>query len=71
MTKVKEKILKEIDVLNESDLLYLFDYISRLKIPQQNISIEKKFNNEEIKTILNKISGNLSDDIKLLREDRI
>ncbi len=70
--EIKEKTIKELDNLNTSKLLALYDIILSWKSSKEE---KKNYNNSksylEVREILKNINGNLSEDIILMREERI
>ena len=71
MTLIKERLLNEIDKLDESSLFYAYDLLIKLNQIRQKKNSNKKFHFLEIRKILDKTSKSLADDIVEMREERI
>jgi len=69
--KSKERLLKEIETLSNSNILKLYDLVLTLK-EQEEIKKEKsKKNYMHTRQALRNCKGSLSDDIKEERNERI
>ncbi|OHD10378.1 MAG: hypothetical protein A2086_02275 [Spirochaetes bacterium GWD1_27_9] len=71
MLVIKERLLNEIEKLDENEMFFAYDVISNINIHKNNLSKKRKYNHESIRNILNKTNKNLSDEIIEMREDRI
>ena len=68
MTLIKERLLNEIDKLDESSLFYAYDLLIKLNQIRQEKNSNKKFHFLEIRKILDKTSKSLADDIVEMRK---
>lgn len=71
--KVREKIIETIEHLNEEEILKLYDFalmLMRTERVSPHTQLDYK-NIQRIQQLLSSITGNLSDDISLEREDRV
>ena len=71
--KINEQAIKELESLGPSELMKIYEMIISLKSPQKKHKAQKKGAPVYIKVrnILKQCKGSLSEDILLLREDRI
>jgi len=69
--QVKERLIKEIQDMPPEDLMNVYEMVLDLKRQKSAPSIGKKRAYLEVQEILEKCAGSLSDDISLMREDRI
>lgn len=71
--KVKERLLEELDELEGSDLLRIYDNVLRIKSDKKSRRSEKNGKKPyvECQEALSECKGNLSDDIIENRKERI
>lgn len=69
--QVKERLIKEIQELPPEDVMNVYELVLDLKKQKGVATREKKQAYLEVQEILAACSGTLSQDISLLREDRV
>ncbi len=70
--KIKEQTIKELETLGSSELIKVYEMIISLKTKQEKYKAKKgKLAYLRVRNDLKQCRGSLSDDISLLREDRI
>ncbi|MDI6891228.1 MAG: hypothetical protein QMC83_09900 [Thermodesulfovibrionales bacterium] len=69
--KIKEQAIKELELLGPSELMKLYEIIISLKTKPKKPKIKKELGYLRVRKALAQCKGALSDDILLLREDRI
>ncbi len=69
--QVKERLIKEIQDLPPEDVMNVYEMVLDLKNQKSVPSTGKKRAYLEVQEILEKCRGSLSEDISLLREDRL
>jgi hypothetical protein len=69
--QVKERLIKEIQDLPPEDVMNVYEMVLDLKKQKNVPSTGKKRSYIEVQEILKKCTGSLSEDISLLREDRL
>ena len=68
---VKERLIKEIHNLPPEDIMNVYELVLDLKKQEGHPSEEAKPAYLRVQEILKKCQGSLSDDINLIRDDRI
>lgn len=69
--QVKERLIKEIQDLPPEDVMNVYEMVLDLKKQKSVPSTGRKRAYLEVQEILDKCTGSLSEDISLLREDRL
>jgi hypothetical protein len=69
--QVKEKLIKEIQDLPPEDVMNVYELVLDLKKQKRAPSRSKKSAYLEVQEILKNCTGSLSEDITLMREDRL
>ena len=69
--QVKEKLIKEIQDLPPEDVMNVYELVLDLKKQKRTPSRRKKSAYLEVQEILKNCTGSLSEDITLMREDRL
>jgi hypothetical protein len=69
--QVKERLIKEIQDLPPEDVMNVYELVLDLKKQKSVSSTGKKQAYLEVQKILEKCRGSLSEDISLMREDRL
>ncbi|RJR44003.1 MAG: hypothetical protein C4576_13870 [Desulfobacteraceae bacterium] len=69
--EVKEKLIKEIQGMPPEDLMSVYELVLDLKKQKSAPTVGQKRAYLEVQEILETCEGSLSDDISLMREDRL
>ena len=69
--QVKERLIKEIQDLPPEDLMNVYEMVLDLKKQKTVPPIGKKRAYLEVQEVLNNCTGSLSQDISMIREDRL
>ncbi|MCJ7594087.1 MAG: hypothetical protein MUO52_04860 [Desulfobacterales bacterium] len=69
--QVKERLIKAIEEMPPEDVMNVYELVLDLKKQKSAPSPGKKQAYLEVQEILEKCTGSLSDDISLMREDRL
>ena len=69
--QVKERLMKEIKDLPPEDVMNVYEMVLDLKRQKAVAPIGRKRAYLEVQEILKKCTGSLSQDISLIREDRL
>ena len=68
---VKERLIKEIQELTPEDIMYIYDLVLDLRKQREQPVKTERPAYYRVQEILKKCSGSFSNDIHILREDRI